>query len=475
MFIRAGKSTFRQPITSNGQKRKMVYMLALIGTLLITLMFRRAVLYMPVWTLLTPKALLLLDVPSLPAFSLYKYFCMLLISTYLLTLALDKKRTFEKKPFSRAFYILLIPATLSAVINIASRNSGLLTASALAVEIVLPTTIYCHYLGSINQSQINKLAKKYIFWYCMFATYGTIAYLTGYNPYIDFINSTTHTGRILARTYEETLRGARAQGTTSHPITYGALIIMMLLTYYILKFRNKLKTRDIIKVGLATTIIVGSALFTNSRTPLILFAVPVLFFAVTAGIAKSLKTSIIIAVIFLIAFSASGIFREKVLSVANIFDSEIGTEQNGSDLAMRASQLMVSTKYFMESPIVGAGLDATRNIVASGAEPDLYNSESLVFRLMIEQGGLGFISYGVFFVLLYSKTAKLIENKSSKKLYLGLIIGYVVFSVATGIMDTLQNFLFLLCLIHYAFKIDHPQKIVAGSKYGLCAPSHLTH
>jgi O-antigen ligase len=285
--------------------------------------------------------------------------------------------------------------------------------------------------------------------------YGTLCYLIGHNPYIDFIQSTNHTDRILAQTYEDTLRGARAQGTLSHPITYGALLAITLLTYYTVKL-NKVKFAllDYAKVTFITTIIVTGILFTNSRSPLILFLVPVITFATTLRFVKAFKSIIGITLIFVIAFSASEVVRDKTYSIVNIFNPEVGEDMKGSDLAMRGGQLSVATRYFFESPIWGMGLDATRNIISSGKEPDLYNSESIIFRLLIDQGSLGIISYALFFIVAYRKTSQHMANIASRRMYLGTMIGYIIFIISTGFVDTLQNTVFMLCITYYIFKAD---------------------
>ncbi|WP_367372044.1 hypothetical protein [Pseudomonas lini] len=459
----------------------MIFILAALGTLAMTLSFRRSVLLIPVWTVLTPKALLLLDTPSLPAFSLYKYLCLVMIGMYLTKNLFKKRQHTPQKPFSRAFYLILISSAASAILNISSSNSGLLTLTSMVIEVIMPVTIYCEYLGRQTPQKLNSLMSKYIICYCALAVYGTLCYLINYNPYIEFINSTTHTGRIIAQTYAETLRGIRAQGTISHPITYGALIVMMLLTYYTVKLKKaKLSLKDYLKIGLATTIIIGGALFTNSRTPLILFAVPLIILALSQSAAKSLKYTLTFSLIFVTLFSTSELFRDKVLSVANIFDSNLGEDMNGSDLTMRGAQFAASARHFFNSPLVGGGLDATRNIVSSGLDPDLFNTESIVFRLMIDQGTLGLISYAAFFFLLYIKVARNIQRESARRMYLGMVIGYITFTISTGLIDTLQNALFMICALYYIFKFE-PNKnhsikprptLLQGDHLGIISPKN---
>jgi len=433
----------------------MLYLLALMGLTLILYFFRTAVLLIPVWTTLTPKALLLLDTPSVPAVSLYKFYCLALMGSYFIRVMCHKKTKSYKKPFSRAFIALVIPSIISVITNITSNNAGILTLTAFFIEVVMPTTIFCHYLCQLHLQKLHHLLKVYIIFYCVLAIYGTLCYLIGHNPYVDFIQSTNHTDRIMAQTYEETLRGIRAQGTISHPITYGALLVITMLTYLTVKL-NKINFSivDYIKITTITAIIVIGVLFTNSRSPLILFVVAVVIFAMLQGFVKAFKSTLGITLIFVVAFSASGVVRDKTYSVINIFNPEIGDDMKGSDLAMRGEQLAVATRYFFVSPIWGLGLDATRNIISSGTEPDLYNSESIIFKLLIDQGTLGILSYALFFLVLYRKTAHHISNIAPKRMYLGTIIGYITFIISTGFLDTLQNTIFMSCFTYYIFRAE---------------------
>ncbi|MNL39648.1 hypothetical protein D3C87_1619360 [compost metagenome] len=39
-------------------------------------------------------------------------------------------------------------------------------------------------------------------------------------------------------------------------------------------------------------------------------------------------------------------------------------------------------------------------------------------------------------------------------MYLGTIIGYIIFIISTGFVDTLQNTIFMLCITYYIFRAD---------------------
>lgn len=421
----------------------MIFLLACIGALLIILYFRKAVLLMPAWMMLTPKALLLVDVPGIPVLSLYRFLMAMVLVMYLLTLALARKGSVRKGPFFTGLMSFLGVAAVSVLMNIGSASAGLLTWIALCLEVGVPVLAFSHFAGGLGLAEAKRLLRIYVMFFSLLAVYAIAAYLVNWNPYIDFINSTTQTGRVMARTYADTLRGMRAQGTTSHPITYGALVAIMLLTYYVARLCGQVRMRDMLAMAAVSGCIIISMLFTNSRSPLMLYFFGLLVFGVSVGVVRSLKYSLLGGMAFVIALATSNVFLEKVLSVVNIFDASVGAEQNGSDLAMRAGQFAISLSYFWQSPIWGLGLDATRELVAGGAAADLYDAESVVFTLLINQGVLGFIGYiGLLFAVLRG-VGRLLPTVSSRRMFNGLVLGYALFTMATGVMDTLQLFLLL--------------------------------
>lgn len=433
----------------------MVYLLAIIATIALLVNYRLSVLLMPVWALLTPKALLLLDVPSAPVVSLYKYLCVLLFVVHAVRVCLSAEPISRRYPFSIAFMVILIPASISVLANLATPNAGILTLVTLIIEVVFPVTVYCHYFGQVGSQKRNDLMNIYIVAGCTLAIYGTLCYFVKFNPYIDFVQSTNHTGRIIAQTYEESVRGLRAQGTISHPITYGAIIVTILYGYIVYKMRSiTFSERDYFKVGGSALIVVLAILFSNSRTPLIFFALPLALFAILIGGLKSAKYVVSLAGLLALGFFTSSVFRDKILSVVNIFNPSVGIAQNGSSISMRQEQLAVSAKYLSLSPIWGGGLDHARNIVQSGSEPGLFNTESIIFRLMIDQGTLGLLSYIIFFVLIYTVVAKTFTYRPPKVMYLGFVISYAIFVISTGTMDTLQHVMLMASFLYYIGKAD---------------------
>lgn len=427
----------------------MVFILAALGACCLIFALRRTVLLMPAWMLLTPKALLLIDIESLPVLSMYRFMCMVMLAMYIITVALANGGAVRKGPFFTALFLFLGTALVSVLVNFGGQNAGLLTWLALLLEIAIPVFVFCHFASRLSISEMTRLIKIYIAAYIAVCLYAIGAYLIGINPYIDFINTTTETGRVMARTYSDTLRGARAQGTVSHPITFGALIVLMLLTVYVVRLAGRFGVRKVVSIAMTSIVILTAALLTNSRSPLILFFVAVLAFGLSVGFVRSIKYVVLGLLLLAVLLSTSDLFLEKFLSVVNIFDSSVGVEQNGSDLAMRGGQFLVALGYFWQSPMWGHGLDATRMIVSSGSTSDLYDAESVLFKLMIDQGILGFIGFFGLLALVYRRVSAVLSGLLARRMYLGMSAGYTIFVVSTGVMDTLQLFLLLSGFIYY--------------------------
>jgi hypothetical protein len=410
---------------------------------------------MPVWMLLTPKALLLLDVGAAPVVSLYKYLCALLLVVHFFRVGLRAETVKNNYPFSFAFLALILPGAVSVVANLSNANAGVLTLVTLILEVVVPVTIYCHYISQIRSAKYAELIRIYAISACVLAVYGTLCYFIKYNPYIEIIKSSTHTGRIVAQTYEETVRGLRAQGTISHPITYGAVLVSMMYAYLIFKMRKiSFNLKDYYGVGAVCLIVLLAVLFSNSRTPVVMYALPIVVFSVLIGGVKSIKYITGFAALSVVGFFTVPVLRDKILSVVNILDPTVGTDQNGSSISMRQEQFATSMKYMNQSPIWGGGLDYSRHIVESKAEPSLYDTESIIYRLMIDQGSLGFVGYILFFILLYWVVAKVTPSRPARVMYFGFVVSYLLFIISTGMMDTLQHVMMLTSFLYYVGKAD---------------------
>lgn len=421
----------------------------MLGVFFVLFYEKRFVLLMPVWIALTPKALLLIDTPNLPVLSLYKFFCIFLFLKFIFSVFVIKKgRIWYEHLLFKPLMVILFASFVSVVVNFSSDDAGTLTLLGFFLEIIFPAYIYCFYLRKESYGNLNRLLIQYLSFYVLLSIYGSICYYIDYNPYVNFIDSTTYTGRVIAQTYADTLRGIRAQGTISHPITYGAFLSLSLLLFFVLKAQS-INKKNIATVLFFSLVVLYAVFLTNSRSPLIFLMVAIISSMFFGGIKNLVYQLAIVIVLLVIGFNFSSTFHEKIISVVNILNPSAGQDMHGSTIDMRLTQLMVSYKYFLMSPVLGNGLDAIRNIVSSGMEEDLYDSESVLFHLMVNQGLLGIFSYSLFFILMYKMVYKNIVCKVSRGALLGYFAGYVIFILSTGIMDTFHYFTLVSFFIYY--------------------------
>lgn len=430
----------------------MIYLAAFFGFFCILFYEKKFVLLMPVWIALTPKALLFLDVANIPALSLYKLFCALLFLRFIIVVAIKKKGFIWcdvniTRPLVILFFSFLIPVLM----NLNSKDAGVFTAIGVFIEVIFPAYIYCYHLRNENHIYLKRLLFQYLSFYLFLAIYGSVCYLIDYNPYIEFIQSTTYTGRVVVQTYAETLRGARAQATISHPITYGAFLSLSLILLFLLK-RDLLNKNDIGKVLFFVVVILYAVFLTNSRSPLLLLIAAITTSIAFSGLKNFVYQGVSVLLIVFIGLSVSDLFYEKMISVINILSPNAGPDMYGSTIDMRLGQLLVSYKYFLMSPVFGNGLDAIRNIVSNGMEEELYDSESILFLLMVNQGVIGTLLYSLFFLALYKLVEKAIFDKTTKGILKGFFVGYIVFIISTGVMDTLHYFVFLSFFVFFYTK-----------------------
>ena len=395
----------------------------------------------------------MLDIPGVPVVTMYRLICFTLLIAVITHGVKSILGWIRSAPLAKPMVALFIFGIISAIINMGSEDSGFLAAFNILVEIVTPVFTFCYYFSKINGAKQQEICRKLIIFYGLIAIYGTFAYFIEFNPYIEFLDSTSKTGRILTRTYEGTLRGLRAQGTISHPITFGGALVIILASVSSISAAGRKLGKNplsgafpLISVGMILVVLI----LTKSRTPLVDLLVAIFLSLSLSSIKFSGKYIIIGVFVVSVTFFNVPAFQDAVFSVANIFDSSIGEDQNGSSLEMRSGQFNAAMNYFADdftTVIFGNGMSATRNIIASEADIALYNAESLVFTVMIDQGLSGLFVYAWVFFQSIILAFKYIEDRSSRSILLGAIVGYLVFVVSTGIQETLSLFLALYSMV----------------------------
>lgn len=420
------------------------YLIGAIGVLLIVRYYRQAVLLLPVWALLTPRALLLVDIWSIPPISYYRLFCMVLIGLHVVSLFQAQPQTVRREfPLKFAYFAVVASALISVVLAFLTPNAGAQVFLSLILEVIGPTWIYYRHLARTGMDELHKLLRIYAIALLALLVYAIATYLVAFNPFIDWASSTNQTLRVIARSYEGTIRGLRAQGTITHPLTFGGIAVLyfwMLLTIGTIRRNGPILDRTMMLSLFFLTIV--AVILTNSRTPVVFFGVLMVLWMLATGARNAVLSLAAMAIVIPAVLLTSDVLVERILAVINIFLPNVGPEQYGSTIEMRSRQFAVAFHYFEQAPIFGGGLELTRNLIETGAEEALFNAESFIMVLMIDQGAFGALAYAILIGNIVYVAARRAPDGRSFRVVLAGIAGYLVFVLATGLVDTLQYFLF---------------------------------
>jgi len=416
---------------------------------------RKMALLFPILCFFMPKGFGLIDVASLPYLSVNRAIVLIMIMCFFLyTMANGFRIKKTDFPLTASFALLGLSYLAAFAFNPATWASDAVTAIMDFSEIFFPCFLIWYFCKTPEQAD---RALKFLYYVGLAVSlYGTLAYLAHFNPYFDYLKQTTPTGRVTATDYNESVRGMRAVGTLSHPITYGAFQAITFLTGMFL-MRNNRSAAKLIVFTFAQLALFAGIVVTNSRTPLIYVLLSMLVFTCFARA----RDKIIVAQVFVVVLALASIigleYIEKLADFVSsvVSDSNVNSK-NGSSLQMRAGQLLIAWNFFSTTPIFGGGVSATRSIVASGAYPDFYNAESSLFQWAIDLGTLGLVAYTTLFVQLFRAGMRHLKGRYSRAVLYATITGYLVFILATGVLETMQLFLIVVVLMLLAGRSAPP-------------------
>ncbi len=183
----------------------------------------------------------------------------------------------------------------------------------------------------------------------------------------------------------------RTMITTAHPTALGTLLLS--LTIVVAMMWNK----KILKNHLEKVILV--LLFLNlflcgSRTAMLCTVIGIGFIFLH-------KMNIVFKIFFI-----GGTFFAVLFSI-NLMVEQVSQEGHGSSLSLRGQQLLFTLVQVENSPILGNGVGATKDVFEYNDEGRVINDEeiggleSAVFRTLIDYGFLGLFGYYFIFVWLF--------------------------------------------------------------------------
>jgi hypothetical protein len=287
---------------------------------------------------------------------------------------------------------------------------------------------------------------------CLCGIYGIVCYFLKQNILNDMLTlvylDETSTYQAL---YEEA-RGlllGRTSGTKSHPLEWGEICGIILGFYYMIK--NQVRIPLILRASLIIIILLN-IVFTGSRAALIfgiLVFIPNLLTIMKKKIViYGLVGLALLPLIILTNEERLGPFISYVESGVFFWNEKYSDRVNitGSSVSMRQDQFSSSLNIAIRNP-VGVGYNYQMySLEHDFAIADLYGLESVVFKLLVEQG----IFALVIFLFIYFKYYKynIIQNCQDNKISMRLyFVGYLICILITGIQGISWQLFFLLPLV----------------------------
>lgn len=399
----------------------------------------------PALLCLTPPTFLVIDSPSLPILSVNRAILFIFLALYIFECVSKLKINFSfDYPFSYGVLFTLLSYLITLMLT---GFQGISSAIGFFLEILFPMILYLR-VRNFDVRENRLFLVVLFFTFFAFGLYTFLSFVGNYNPYLDVLRGTIVTERVSIITYENDWRGARALGTFGHPMTFGAVMGMGSLLGLYLCFSSK-NYKKFMYLILSLSMLLF-LFYSNSRSPLILVIVGLFFVFFGFNLFYKVLSLSLFVFCFLFAFSFSDYFKAKVYSIINIFIPTVGEDMKGSTIDMRIGQLKVAFTYMMQNPIWGNGIGFTRSLVEGKVEPGLYDSESAIFPIMIDQGMIGVLSFIIlFFSIAYSFRYKF--NNELRWTVWGIIGGYIAFILATGFLYTLPFFLYLMLVLYFDY------------------------
>lgn len=334
-------------------------------------------------------------------------------------------------------------------------------------ENVLPCILV--YIALISTKDYKKLYIALVYLATFFGLYGILCYLNKSNLYITQL-STEFKFRNLALDYLNGSDGrVRISSFLFHPFLYG-IILVFVISYAIFLYQNH--SQKINKKVLAAILIllITNLLLTNSRTILIVFMLQVGLYVLLQTNSKNIFIVIGGVVFTYIMIMFIPALSEKIDLLLDLVQSG-GTKVQGSSVEMREVQLLASYKYFLQKPISGngfnyiyEGIGFRTEISERNSSAELYAFESYFYILLIEQGVSGILGNLILFISLTYYCIKnffkvfLLNHKRYIICSMLIIIGYLVFILATGTINSLPFF-----FIFVGISLSVQQKLISNN------------
>lgn len=357
--------------------------------------------------------------------------------------------------FSKAFIYVSLSYLISSFIAISNGGLSGLTSAILKI-LTIYFFIYLFWLCCRTKENIIYFTKVLIIIFSIAFVYGLYEYFSHSNPFLTAIMSNMPEEYAKDKIYLsdlESLRDGRARCQSVFYITILYGIFSLLFLFYILA----IKSYKIINLNKFEIIcLVAFSLFacyaSNSKTPLV--ALPIYIIPYILKNRFLIFMDIIVISIF---FIDSNILLSILGNVINLDAFNVNNDDmtEGSNLAMRIVQLQLSFDLWSQSPIWGNGLRSAAQFSETAKYAMILGTESVWFRLMIEQGVLGLLSY-IYMIYAFLKASYRSHNKV-------ILITYTLaFFLICSITDINYTLFFMCFIALYRMDILNNKHFIQG-------------
>jgi hypothetical protein len=285
---------------------------------------------------------------------------------------------------------------------------------------------------------------------CFFimSLYGIYCFISQSNPYVVLMSvlfNKDNNFDVFADSVRGGLEG-RVQSTTFHPFFWSVSLVMMMYFSYLV-LRDRMRIVQFVTLGLLSF----NLLICGVRTGIVAF-----FIGVTVVMFRSInmvKATMVFLLFFVVAQNIDttifGQYQGFAESIIYIFDSDKNIK--GSSIELRLDQLGGAIELWINGGVVfGNGFGWCDNYYGTrGDHPILLGFESLLYKIIIDSGIVGIIIWSWLFYSFYRMADRINSTSNSKKIFMGFLISFIVFVLATGIFG--MNLFLILLVLFYKF------------------------
>jgi O-antigen ligase len=403
--------------------------------------FKKAFFVFLVFQLFLVQNINLINRPGIPLLTLEMFMTVMFLVLYYF-----KRKTINKEtiafPLKTSFVVIVISYFASSVFSIAGIGN---TVSVFVGHTLALVWVYLMWLLVKDKADIVFLIKALTIAFIAIGIYGIYEHIVSINPLAEY--EITLAGdvqeKILDWDYSDDInRGYRIKSVFAHAIGAGVNWAMyMLFTLYLMLYYPRFHNKNTFVLIVAIILSLFCLFFTASRTPIVFFlvgALALLNFRKKRAWWLFVGAGIVIGVFF-------EYLAPYVDNIASLYSTSAAEKVGGSNLEMRVGQLDAAYTLFKESPAFGLGLKATNFHHNRILISRLLGVESVWFRILVERGLLGVISY---VYLMYSLLV-VIPKQYKTKLILFFSLAYFITNTVSstpGMLDSLF-YLFLIMIM----------------------------